>query len=516
LKNTFSRSQTLACVLALSGAFCAPVAHAQNNQTRLPHIGDGNSMSVLQERRLGEAIMRQIMPDPDYLDDPVLLDYLQGIWQPLKTSARQLGNLTPELDENFSWNVFLVRDRSVNAFALPGGYMGVHLGLIAVVSSRDELAAVMGHEMSHVTQRHIARMQDSQGRQTPFMVASILLGVLAASKSPDAANAMIMGGTASVAQGQLNFSRDMEREADRMGYAVMTNAGFEGQGVVSMFQKLAIASRLNDSGGYPYLRSHPLTTERIGDMQSRMGVNMVDSKPLPLAMEHAMMAARARAMMSKRAEEVQALVLAYENEISLKLSPAQLAGLSYAAVMAYTEQRQADKALQALNRLLSLTANDPAAARAARWLAADTARRLGKTGECLSYLNELPATRARLLLQSSCRIATQTTAMLEQTSDQLQLWLADNPRDPLAWESLAQAYAQNKQPLRALRAEAEAKAVRWDEVAAIDRLRAAQALARELTQKGKLDLGGQQEASIIDARMRTLEAKRRELLQPNH
>ena len=178
-------------------------------------------MSVPQERKLGEAIMRQIMPDPDYLDDPVLVDYLQGIWQPLKESAKQLGNLTPELDESFSWSLFLVRDRSVNAFALPGGYMGVHLGLIAVVTSRDELAAVMGHELSHVTQRHIARMQDSQGRQTPWMIASIMLGVLAASKSPDAANAMIMGGTASMAQSQLNFSRDMEREADRLGYACL-------------------------------------------------------------------------------------------------------------------------------------------------------------------------------------------------------------------------------------------------------------------------------------------------------
>jgi len=84
-------------------------------------------MSVPQERKLGEAIMRQIMPDPDYLDDPVLMDYLQDIWQPLKESAKQLGNLTPELDESFSWSLFLVRDRSVNAFALPGGYMGVHL-----------------------------------------------------------------------------------------------------------------------------------------------------------------------------------------------------------------------------------------------------------------------------------------------------------------------------------------------------------------------------------------------------
>ena len=186
-------------------------------------------MSVAQERKLGETIMRQIIPDPDYLDDPVLIEYVQDIWTPLREAAKQLGNLTPELEESYGWNVFLVRERSVNAFALPGGYMGVHLGLVAVVGSRDELAAVLGHELSHITQRHIARMQDSQGRQTPWLIASILLGVMAASKSPDAANAMIVGGTAGVTQGQLNFSRDMEREADRLGYGVMTQAGFEAQ-----------------------------------------------------------------------------------------------------------------------------------------------------------------------------------------------------------------------------------------------------------------------------------------------
>lgn len=472
-------------------------------------------MSVPQERKLGEAIMRQIMPDPDYLDDPVLVDYLQDIWQPLKESARQLGNLTPELDESFSWNLFLVRDRSVNAFALPGGYMGVHLGLLAVVTSRDELAAVMGHELSHVTQRHIARMQDSQGRQTPWMIASIVLGVLAASKSPDAANAMIMGGTATMAQTQLNFSRDMEREADRLGYAVMTNAGFEPQGVVGMFQKLAQASRLNDSGGYPYLRSHPLTTERIGDMQARMGTQATEAKALPLTMGHALMQARARALMSKRAEEIQDLVLAYEKETNTDLSPSQQAGLLYAAVMAYTGQRQADKALSSLNRLLAVSAGDEQGLRAARWLAADTQRRLGRHVECLKWLSDMPASRARLLLQAQCRIASQQPALIEQAGDQLQLWLADHPRDALAWDAMAYAYAQSGQALRALRAEAEAKAVRWDEVAAIDRLRAAQSLARELTQQGKLDLGGQQEASIIDARLRALEARRRELLQPN-
>jgi predicted Zn-dependent protease len=139
---------------------------------------------------------------------------------------------------------------------------------------------------------------------------------------------------------------------------------------------------------------------------------------------------------------------------------------------------------------------------------------MGKHKECLAMLKDMPATRSQLLLQSSCKVATQDPALAEQASDQLQLWLADHPTDALAWEASAQAYAQRGQSLRALRAEAEAKAVRLDEAAAIDRLRAAQTLVRELTRKGQLDLSGQQESSIIDARLHTLQARRRELLQP--
>ncbi|HLO96574.1 MAG TPA: M48 family metalloprotease, partial [Burkholderiaceae bacterium] len=224
-------------------------------QVNLPALGDSVSddLSIGAEKRLGEQIMRQIRPDPDYLDDPLLLEYVQGIWTPLVEAARRQGNIGDDTSERFAWEAFLVRDRSVNAFALPGGYVGVHLGLLAITSSRDELASVLGHELSHITQRHIARRIVGDSRSSTAAMVGTILGLIAASKagSVDLANAAIMGGQAAAAQASLNFSRDMEREADRVGFNVMLGAGYQGLGMVSMFERMDQAYHLMDSGAYP-------------------------------------------------------------------------------------------------------------------------------------------------------------------------------------------------------------------------------------------------------------------------
>ena len=164
MRPKFASLAAAAC-LALN-VFLVPAAPAA--QLNLPALGEAesDSFSIDDERRLGDAIMRQIRPDPAVIDDPVLYQYLMSIFVPLHEAALRRGNISPEQEEKLAWEPFLVQDTEFNAFALPGGFMGVNLGLIAASGSRDEMASVLGHELSHITQRHIARSMVANKHQS--------------------------------------------------------------------------------------------------------------------------------------------------------------------------------------------------------------------------------------------------------------------------------------------------------------------------------------------------------------
>lgn len=495
-----------------------PVAPMQA-QTRLPNLGDGAEVPLGVERRLGESIAREIYRDPDYLDDPVLGDYVQSIWQTLLASARQRGELTQELEQQFAWEVALIRDRSINAFALPGGYLGVHLGLITAVTSSDELASVLAHELSHVTQRHIARMISQQGKQGPMVMGAMILGMLAASRtanasSMSAANAVMVGGQAAAIQSQLNFSRDMEREADRVGYGVMTEAGFEAQGFVTMFEKLQQAARLNDNGSFPYLRSHPMTTERISDAQARQQL-LPQRSAIALTPTHAMMSARAQVLANPGIDVLRVLAAQATGSTFAALPQARQVGVLYGAVMAEMKQRSFALARQNLARLQAMGGLDANAQRVVRLLAAELALAAGDASQAIAMLESKTATsapkdRATRMQLAQSRVATQKPAQAKIAASDLSLWLNQHPRDASAWLVLASAYEVQGDSLRAIRAQAEARAMELDYGAAVDRFKAAQQLAHELASAGKLDRAGHMEASIIDARLRELQNLRRE------
>ena len=514
---------TAALVAVGSAAGVAPAAQTgaattANSSAQLPTLGDGAAMSSSAERRLGERIARELYRDPDYIDDPVLAEYVQGVWQPLLTAARARGDLSSELDERFAWEIVLGRDRTVNAFALPGGYFGVHLGLIAVVSSRDELASVLGHELSHVTQRHISRLISKQSQQTPWMIGAMILGVLAAGKNADAGNALIVGGQALAAQSQLNFSRDMEREADRVGFGVMTQAGFDPHGFVSMFDKLQQASRLNDNGAYPYLRSHPLTTERIADMQTRQPLAVAGSGSAMSTPEHAMIAARARVLSNPGVDALRAVATEADGNHLANLATARQAGVLYGAALAASQLRDFSNAWEYLGRLTALVRSDAPAARLSRLLEAEVAvaardapraavaLRMPSAGRTGGDGAAALARRPELFL--TAQIATSMAhggadPVLAEAAQRLQVWLAAHPRDAQAWQLLASAYAAQGRTVSAIRAEAETQVARLDYAAALDRFRAAQ----ELIRQGRANDGAVDyiEASIVDTRKRQVE-----------
>jgi predicted Zn-dependent protease len=527
--------------LFLAGVLCAgaPV-HTAWAQVRLPALGEeaGEEFSVSTERALGEQIMREIRRDPAYLDDPPLLEYMQRVWQPLIEAARQRGEITDDTAKLLAWEVFLVRDRSVNAFALPGGFIGVHLGLIAITGSSDELAAVLAHELTHVTQRHIARGIVNTQRTTLLSLAGLILGVLAASRagSSDGVQAAVVGSQAAAVQGQLNYSRDMEREADRVGFGVLTDAGYTPSGMAAMFEKLESANRLNDSGAFPYLRSHPLTVERISEARARLALSA--AAPPADTTEHLLMGARARVLMDASADGLrrqqqrvagamaeggaalplnERLAALYAGALStLLLGDAAAADAAVGkALQLLREQPTAAPAASAAFRQLQvqvvLQRGDPAAA----WKLLDAPAlqppsrwtRLLRGQVALALWNQQPAEAAACAQPDATagRCAVPGYQAVRQSNEGLQSWLSMHPRDPLAWGMLAQGEEALGQRLRAMRAQAEARAALGDIGGAIDRLRAAQSLVRSGAANDFI------EASVIDARLRQLEAQRREI-----
>ena len=498
----------------------APATAAAPAAPHLPSLGDSDAsdMTVGTERKLGDQIMREVRRDPDYLDDPVLLEYVQTSFASLVSAARQRGDIGADLDSRFAWEAFLVRDRSINAFALPGGYVGVHLGLIAMTSTRDELASVLAHELIHVTQRHIARSIASSKRSTLLGTAAMILGVLAASRtgSADMAQAAIAGGQAAMIQGQLNFSRDMEREADRIGLALMSPAGFAPDGMAGMFEKLEHAARLSDRTSYPYLRSHPLTSERIGEARSRLGTARRPAGAT--VVEHALARARARVLMDTRVDALRRWQALDPDGVSTADAGERMAA-AYSSTLASALLRDGPRADAMLGRLKALAQTqgpqDRRLARGVALLEAQVALERGDAVAADAAMRRLAGDTSRpvLLLRARTALAgagasgAADAEAIRAQADMLSTWLASHPADAEGWTTSAQLWARLQQPLRSLRAEAEARYALGDLTGAADRLRAGQRMARE----GNVARPDFIEASVIDARLRQIETERKEL-----
>lgn len=284
IANTLCAVFTLCCLAAPAGAL------------DLPDLGEvaRGSFSESREAALGGQIMRHIRSETAYLHDAEVIDYLNNIGDRLAAA-----NPSPHHHLLF----FAVKDPSINAFALPGGYVGVHTGLIAAVRNESELAGVLAHEIAHVSQNHIARMVDSQKSNTLTTLAALAIAILAArSDQSQVSQAALVSAQALSIQNQLDFTREHEREADRIGLQTLSNANFSPFGMATFFERLQAQSRFADSSAPAYLRTHPMTYERIADIQNRLA----ETKPrmVPDSLDFKLVRAKVVAMQGDAGEAV--------------------------------------------------------------------------------------------------------------------------------------------------------------------------------------------------------------------
>ncbi|WP_018935776.1 M48 family metalloprotease [Thioalkalivibrio sp. ALJ24] len=240
--------------------FLAPAGSAADSS--LPRLGEasGGVLTPAEESELGRSLLREVRRSLPIVDDPEIRFYLESLGQQLATHSD---------GEDITFHFIPVDDRQVNAFAMPGGIIGVHSGLMLETRDEAELAAVMAHEIAHVTQRHLARMF-ARGREVNFRTGlAILAGVLAAGIDPQLGQAVITGGVAGGIQSQINFTRTHEAEADRVGMRILAASDFDPNAMADFFERMQELSRGAGDAVPEYLRTHPVTLDRITDARNR-------------------------------------------------------------------------------------------------------------------------------------------------------------------------------------------------------------------------------------------------------
>jgi len=480
--------------------------------TQLPDLGDPStaSLSPDMEKRLGDRIMRDIRRDPDYVSDPLLNDYLNSLGYRLVQAARRQNISGSNGAGTFAtgFELFGVRDRSINAFAMPGGYIGVHTGLLVQSDTESELASVLGHEIGHVMQRHIARGITNQNQSMWIALASMVLAGLAATKSGDAAAALAMGGQGAAVANQLSFSRGAEREADRVGFQIMTAAGFDPQGMPDFFQRLQRVTGISDNNSIPsYVRTHPLTSERIADMQDR--VRHVPAHKVQNTPEYEFARVRARVIQEPTPNDLRNVLTVFQAQLNSNASAVRLPAVYYG--IAFTNQRlgryaDAEKALAEARRLYG---NIPGATSGSPMLdvmAVELARAEGRMPDALT---QATATLRAFPLSHAAALAYADTLVAANKLDDAVTFLRARTREETGrsewWELLARAYAAQGKRVQQHQAMAEKYAMDGSYQAAIEQLQIAR----------KAGDGDFYTLSEVDARLHQLQLQFKEEKQDN-
>ena len=337
------RNITFRKLIILLTCFSLPIiASSQSvnsDKNKLPEIGvvASDTITIDKEVLVGNAIMRQLRGQAPIIHDPVLNEYIQDLGNKLVVQAD---------NAKFPFTFFTLNNSTINAFAFFGGHVGIHSGLITQADSESELASVFAHEVAHVTQRHLARASQAQKRSAPLQIASLIGGILLAMADPEAGIAAISAGNAGAAQSRINYTRNMEQEADNIGIAMLARAGFDPQGAPTFFGKLAVQNR-GSSKELEFLRTHPVPENRISETRARAAT--YGSRSVPPSLQFQLAKARVIARYEGNPQRnISYFAYQLQNQ-QYVIKEAALYGLA----LSYFEAEQYASAYQILSELLA-------------------------------------------------------------------------------------------------------------------------------------------------------------------
>lgn len=335
--SSLARAGSLA--LGLGMAMAQTPALAQESQ--LPSIGGngGGLIAGQQESEIGRQVMISIRQSTPRITDPLVYDYLSSILYKLVPS-------TPLDNKNLT--LALIDSSEINAFAVPGGIVGVNGGLFLNAATEQQFASVLAHELAHLSQRHFARRLEQQETSTPLTIAGMITGiVLSAVTQSDIGIAAIAGTQALSVQNMLAYSRSYEQEADRVGLDILASAGMDPRGMPEMFEIMMRQSRLQGDDLPEYLSTHPLTQSRVSDTRNRAEqyprTNIHDTQ------EYHLVRSRLQVYYAQSPEIALKTFQAYLN----RPDSSQHDAIRYGLAVAYLENRQPQQAVDVLNDLLA-------------------------------------------------------------------------------------------------------------------------------------------------------------------
>lgn len=446
----------------------------------LPDLGEAAEADLppVMAQRIGQAIFNEYRVQPEFIDDPEVIDYINQLGQRLVDKSSEA---------RFPFEFFVLRDASLNAFAMPGGYIGVHTGLIQAAQTESELAGVLAHEVSHVTQRHLARLFNKQNQMAMPMLVAMAAALLAARNNSSVAVGGIAAAQAATIQTQLSYSRDFEREADRIGLNLLESAGFDVRGMEGFFERLQKFGRLYENNAPGYLRTHPLTSERLSDMGNR-----IQDKPkrkVADSIEFALVKGKLRATDGAARDAV-----ADFNAMLKEKTDSSEIGLRFGLAHAQLRVGNLVAAAQALAELRRLKAVSVMVDLLAAQLTLKQGNLTNAEAQIRQALQRYPQSRAASYALTELLLgAGRNEAAMRHINADLQLW----PNDAQLYLLQARTYAASGKRLQQHWAQAEAYTMRGQLRQAVEQLLLAQ----------KSPDGDFFEYSQVEAKLRELKQK---------